>query len=143
MKSRKQTGVRKSIKRGKLDKEEAKCKTTSKETSGITSHKKSTLGTKPTGTNNRPELLDIIEGCRNLGVSKIKTSDFEVEFFLERSLEVGRFEAVDGPIKPKAIDKDLLDDMRLSQLMIDDPFGFEKEILNAEQRRVTDETFEN
>lgn len=98
---------------------------------------------KPTETKKQLELLDIIEGCRKLGVSRIKTYDFEVEFFLERSLEVGRFEAVDDPIAPKPIDKELLDDMRLSQLMIDDPFGFEKEILNAETRRVVDEAFEN
>ena len=98
---------------------------------------------KPTVTRSHHELIYIIENCRNLGVRKIKTHDFEVEFFLERSLEVGRFETVDGPETPSPIDKDLLDDMRLSQLMIDDPFAFEKEILSAETRRVTDEAFEN
>jgi hypothetical protein len=111
--------------------------------SGIISPKKSTRGTRLTEIKTDLNLLKIIEGCRNLGVSKIKTIDFEVEFFLERSLEVGQFEAVDSPKAPNPIDKELIDDMRMSQLMIDDPFAFEREIINAEQRRVTDAAFKN
>lgn len=87
--------------------------------------------------------LGIIEGCRNLGVSKIKTSDFEVEFFLERSIEVGNFQDPEVPKKPTSIDKDLMEEVRLSQLMIDDPFGFEREVLQAEQRRVIDDAVQN
>lgn len=110
---------------------------------GKTSQTRSPRGTKRTGANTKSKLLGIIEGCRNLGVSKIKTPDFEVEFFLERSQEVGNFEAADEIKPPKNIDKDLLEEVRLSQLMIDDPFGFEREVLQAEQRRVIDEAVQN
>jgi len=44
---------------------------------------------------------------------------------------------------PTAIDRELLNDVRLSQLMIDDPFEFEREILNAEQRKAFHEAHEN
>ena len=88
---------------------------------------------KPTGI----ELLDILSACRKLGVNKIRTKEFDVEFFLESE----KFEEVQS--RPKPIDKGILDDVRLSQLMIDDPFGFEKEILNAEERGAQHGTFEN
>lgn len=104
---------------------------------------KSQRGTKPTATNKRYKLLGIIDECRKLGVSKIKTSDFEVEFFLERSQEVGNFTDSNEIKTPTAIDKELLNDVRLSQLMIDDPFGFEREVLNVEQRRAFNEAHEN
>lgn len=78
-----------------------------------------------------------------MGVSKIKTSEFEVEFFLERSQEVGDFVNHDEIKSPTSIDKDLMDDVRLSQMMIDDPFGYEREVLNAEQRRAFNEAHEN
>ncbi len=105
--------------------------------------KKSMPGTNCTETSKYGEFLGIIEGCRNLGVSKVKTPDFEVEFFLEKSVEVGDFEDVGIPKKPTSIDKDLMEEVRLSQLMIDDPFGFEREVLQAEQRRVVDEAVQN
>lgn len=41
---------------------------------------------------------------------------------------------------PSPVDKSILDDVRLSQLMIDDPFGFEAEILQAESKGVMNET---
>lgn len=40
---------------------------------------------------------------------------------------------------PSPVDKELLEDVRLSQLMIDDPFGFEREILQAEAKRSVNE----
>lgn len=99
---------------------------------------------KPTETSKRYKLLGIINECRKLGVSKIKTSEFEVEFFLERSQEIGNFVDVVNDIKkPTSLDKDLMNDVRLSQLMIDDPFGFESEVILAEQRRILDETVQN
>lgn len=104
---------------------------------------KSQRGTKCTETSKRYKLLGIINECRKLGVSKIKTQEFEVEFFLERSQEVGDFTDINEIKKPTAIDKELLDDVRMSQLMIDDPFGFEREVLNAEQRRAFHEAHEN
>lgn len=98
---------------------------------------------KCTGTSKRYKLLGIIDECRKLGVSRIKTAEFEVEFFLERSQEVGDFTDFSEPKKPTAIDKELLNDVRLSQLMIDDPFEYEREVLNAEQRRAFHEAHEN
>lgn len=42
-----------------------------------------------------------------------------------------------GQTKPNvAFDSGLLDDLRLSQLMIDDPVSFEREIINAQTRQV-------
>lgn len=98
---------------------------------------------KPTETSKRYKLLGIISECRKLGVSKIKTSDFEVEFFLEAAKEFGNFTDDTEIKKPTAIDSELLNDVRLSQLMIDDPFGFEREVLNVEQRRAFHEAHEN
>lgn len=68
-----------------------------------------------------------------MGVSRIKTSEFEVEFFLERSQEVGDFVDSFAASTPKNIDKELLNDVRMSQLLIDDPFAFEREVINADQ----------
>lgn len=104
---------------------------------------KSQRGMKSTETSKRYKLLGIITECRKLGVSKIKTADFEVEFFLERSQEVGDFVDFNEPKKPMSIDKDLMNDVRLSQLMIDDPFSFENEVIRAEQRRLVDEAVQN
>jgi hypothetical protein len=112
-------------------------------TNGKTSETKSRHGTKHTETSKRYKLLGIINECRKLGVSKIKTTEFEVEFFLERSQEVGDFVDANEMKKPAAIDKELMDEVRMSQLMIDDPFGFEREVLNAEQRRAFHEAHEN
>jgi hypothetical protein len=116
---------------------------TVKKTSGKTLGTKSQRGTKPTETGKRYKLLGIINECRKLGVSKIKTSEFEVEFFLERSQEFGNFVNDNEMKSPTAIDRELLNDVRLSQLMIDDPFEFEREILNAEQRKAFHEAHEN
>jgi hypothetical protein len=44
---------------------------------------------------------------------------------------------------PSPVDKSILDDVRLSQLMIDDPFGFEHEILQAEAKRGINEAVQN
>jgi hypothetical protein len=56
---------------------------------------------------------------------------------------VGDFVDANEPSKPNAIDKDLMNDVRLSQLMIDDPFSFENEVIRAEQRRVLDADLQN
>lgn len=104
---------------------------------------KSQRGTKCTAASKRYKLLGIINECRKLGVSKIKTPEFEVEFFLERSQEVINLVDPNEIKKPVSIDKELLNDVRLSQLMIDDPFGFESEVIRAEQRRVLDEAVQN
>lgn len=94
-------------------------------------------------TSKKYKLLGIIDGCRKLGVSKIKTPEFEVEFFLERSQEVGDFVDISEPTKPSPIDKELLNDVRMSQLMIDDPFSFEREVIEAEQRRLMNDAVQN
>jgi hypothetical protein len=117
--------------------------TVKRKTNGKPSGTKSKHGTKPTETGKRYKLLGIINECQKLGVSRIKTAEFEVEFFLERSQEVGNFVNYNEIKSPTSIDKDLMDDVRLSQLMIDDPFGYEREVLNAEQRRSFHEAHEN
>lgn len=117
--------------------------TIKRKTTGKASETKSQRGTKCTGTSKKYKLLGIINECRKLGVSRIKTQEFEVEFFLERSQEVGDFVDANELVKPNAIDKDLMNDVRLSQLMIDDPFSFENEVIRAEQRRVLDADLQN
>jgi len=76
----------------------------------------------------------------------IQQGDFGINVFGYEGtevVEVGDFEDVGIPKKPTSIDKDLMEEVRLSQLMIDDPFGFEREVLQAEQRRVVDEAVQN
>ena len=102
---------------------------------------------KPTETNAYHDILGIIERCQILGVSKLKMDGFEVEFFLERTQEYGNFvshETIEEENNtPKAIDKQLLEEIRLSQLMIDDPMGFEREIIQQEQRNAAHEGVQN
>lgn len=116
---------------------------TVKKTNGKTSETKSQHGTKCTETSKRYKLLGIIKECRKLGVSKIKTNEFEVEFFNNENQTIVPLLNVEEIKKPNSIDKELLNDVRLSQLMIDDPFGFESEIVQAEQRRIIDEAVQD
>lgn len=82
------------------------------------------------------EILQIISSCRQFGVQRLKVYDVEVDFFPERQKD-----AV-ADIKSPVDDK-LMDDVRLSQLMIDDPYGFEREMISIEQRRMMDEAVQN
>ena len=101
----------------------------------------------PTETNHYDRILGIIERCQILGVSKLKMPGVEVEFFLERSQELGNFvshETIEEENNtPKAIDKQLLEEIRLSQLMIDNPLGFEDEIVQQAQRSAVNEGVQN
>jgi hypothetical protein len=44
---------------------------------------------------------------------------------------------------PNAFDRDLLEDLRASQLLIDDPHGFEREQIISQLRSGIDETVQN
>lgn len=78
------------------------------------------------------ELMQIISSCRQIGVHKMKFYEIEVEFFPEKEKE-----PID--LGKTTIDDKIIDDFRMSQLMIDDPYSFEKEMISLEQRRLLDE----
>lgn len=102
-------------------------------------------GTKPMGTS---DICRIIEACSINGVSRIKTAEFEIEFWPQskdepepqeyswKKDEPGFLGAKDifENTAPQSVDKDMLEDLRLSQLMIDDPFGFEREMILAQRK---------
>lgn len=111
------------------------------------------------------EICTIIETCAKVGVGRMKLPGIEISFrenFLyspQQNYLSGPTENVDpqyglnegpaspvsehnfrtqsAPQKPK-IDTDLLDDMRRSQLMMDDPAAFEQEIIAAHMRSPDD-----
>lgn len=62
----------------------------------------------------------------------MKLADFEVEFFPEKEKDIQQ-------LGKTTIDDKIMDDFRLSQLMIDDPYGYEKEMISLENRRLLDE----
>lgn len=95
----------------------------------------------------------IIETCAKLGVSTLKWGDLEVKFTSPSLEYVGQEEPLDlsknftpltephesvshdGTNKSVLIDKALLEDIELSQLMLDDPMAFEQQMVDAELRR--------
>ena len=111
-------------------------------------------------------LCAIIEACANGGVSELKFGNVEVKFYpkftqtLDPTLSPTENSAMPEPFQfmpsamqdsrqlptqsNNAFDKDLLEDLRVSQLMIDDPHGFEREIVNSHLRGdVSNETIQN
>lgn len=94
-------------------------------------------------------LFDIISHCRENGVSRLKTDEFEFELYEwvnEKSVHkkyCPEDYKKENPETPNAIDRELVEEMRLSQLMIDDPFAFEREIITSENRRFLNEDHEN
>lgn len=98
------------------------------------------------------EILSIIERCDSHNVSELKLGAFELKFktgykenvSLPNFIQHSNLPDSDAKFEtPSPVDKELLEDVRLSQLMIDDPFGFEKELLNAEAKRSINEDTEN
>lgn len=79
-------------------------------------------------------MFEVMEKCRQFNVTKIKTKDFEIEFG-----PCDNAQRLEGPAVTKKIDSELMEDIRMSQMMIDDPFGFEKELIKQENRRFMDE----
>lgn len=102
-------------------------------------------------------LCDIIESCAKSGVVKLKFDNVEIDFSPQYPQPVqatnpvtvaplsigvqqasGQISQTDNPF-----DRDLLEDLRTSQLMIDDPHGFEREQIIAQLRSGIDETVQN
>ncbi len=118
--------------------------------------RKSTRGTKPTVANNN--LCAIIEACAKGGVVKLKFDNIEIDFSPQHTLPVEAMPPVTvSPLvygaqkdigqntleRPMPFDRDLLDDLRTSQMMIDDPHGFEREQIIAQLRSGVGETVQN
>ena len=104
----------------------------------------------PMGVDNL-NLCAIISACAKGGVSELKFGVVEVRFFNPTSTPthdtpamaigaVTQFQEISAtpesgrPTSVNSFDRELLDDLRLSQLMIDDPQGFEREIVNSHLR---------
>lgn len=97
--------------------------------------------TNKTGSLSIEQYADMIKVARSHGVSKLKFRDLELEFYPDHG-ELGPKDDVDLPktqippmspasdTKP-AVDQDLLEDMRRTQLLLDDPMAFEQEMITA------------
>lgn len=100
---------------------------------------------------NLDEILSIIERCDSHNVSELRLGTFEIKFKsgYKENVSLPNFTVYQTPDSetkiesPSPVDKELLEDVRLSQLMIDDPFGFELEIMAAEAKRSIDEAAQN
>lgn len=97
-------------------------------------------------------LCDIINACAKGGVSELKFGSVEVKFFnpstpaqAQLAMDIGAVPpqydtpAMQASRQPEtksinAFDKDLLEELRMSQLLYDDPHGFEREIVNSHLR---------
>lgn len=98
-----------------------------------------------------PESISsIIEACAKCGVMSLKWHDLEVTFAVPGQpvtaydLPKTTFDGYASPaseqelaVDPRVstVDKELLEDMRRSQLMIDDPLSYEQEVIDAHIRR--------
>jgi len=88
-------------------------------------------------------LCAIIEACAKGGVSQMKFGGIELYFFRPEIKEdapppqvLGYNAGPQVPDKKSAsFDPDVLEDLRISQLMIDDPHGFEQEIIDSHLSR--------
>lgn len=90
----------------------------------------------------------ILEACKNSGVVTLKCGELEVNFaspgLIPVDLGVSAPYTLPNPSSPaplasvpqqtELIDKEMLEEMRLSQLMIDDPEQFEQEIIDSHTR---------
>jgi len=105
---------------------------------GRTSAPKLTSGTPPTGVDNY-SLCAIIEACSKSGVTSLKFGDVEIQFGAQvpKTFEYayGPAESEGAPKRAPAFDEDLREEMRLEQLLIDDPHGFESEIITSHLSR--------
>lgn len=102
------------------------------------------------------EICNLLEKCAMLGVSELTTGELTVKFSTNQSNTVADtpdlsppviVDSTKAPIYPdtphvregspdqiQMVDPQLLDDMRKSQLLIDDPVGFENEMIDAHLR---------
>lgn len=107
-------------------------------------------------------LCDIIRACSDSGVRKLKFSDIEIEFKdYSQPQVIQPIQAMDQvstsyptytqatqasgqhTCQTQPFDRDLLEDLRTSQLLIDDPHGFEQEQITAQMKGVLNEAVQN
>jgi hypothetical protein len=98
------------------------------------------------------DLPAILEACKKAEVSTLKCGDIEVTFRSPTALvhttgylatddlttlpsTFTNYSPVSEQPKIETVDRDLLEDMRRSQLMIDDPMSFEQEMIDEYTRR--------
>jgi len=88
------------------------------------------------------DLCRIIETCHTNGVSRIKVSGIEIDFGASVPFVVPDY----GPSLPvraegndTVLDEGLMEQARLNQLIIDDPLGYEQEMIDSltEQQRMS------
>jgi hypothetical protein len=89
---------------------------------------------------NSKDLCRIIEACNLNGVTKLKFGDVEITFGPVATLDLPKIspqivypEAREDqtPDKMSPIQKDLLEEARTSQLLVDDPVAFEQEMIDG------------
>ena len=107
-------------------------------------------GMKHTGVDNY-NLCDIINACAKGGVSELKFGNVEVRFYPHQTQDDTRLAAANVPVtrfdvsalqdsepttrfRNSSEDSSLLDELRQTQLMIEDPVGFEREIIDSHLR---------
>jgi len=115
-------------------------------------------GSAPSGTTSTAvenlSIVSIIETCAKSGVSRLKLGDIEICFKDETNhktvsvnpglsataslpnpqvLSEESLESTPRDLRETSIpyDRELQENLRVNQLMIDDPFGFEREIINS------------
>lgn len=90
------------------------------------------------------DICAIIEACTKAGVVSLKWRDLEVTFQvpgLSATTDLPKTYMPEfappesGQASIAMVDKDLLDDMRRSQLLLDDPAGFEQEVIDSHLRQ--------
>lgn len=92
------------------------------------------------------DICAIIKSCSQNGVTVFRFGDLSLQF---EPIEISRSPVAmpdwpKAPYHPEAsavaqekleqVDKNLVEDMRLSQLLIDDPLGYEQEMIDAHMR---------
>lgn len=148
---RKQSGRKRSTKPGKLNSEEVKL-TEGKRRVGRPLGTKSKPGTThtvlDTGKFDSNGIVSIINACHSNEVTEFSYNGLRIRFKGHTENDglskttftfASQPESVATVESPSPVDRELLEDVRLSQLMIDDPFGFEREILQAEAKRSVNE----
>lgn len=126
------------------------------------------VGSKRSKPFTTDELCRIIERCATVGVAQLKLDDIELSF-RDNFLYTPQQSFLDGPAanvdlpesvntppaspvsehnfrnnhRMSMVDPDLLDDMRRTQLMIDDPAAYEQEMIRAHMRQDPDEAAQN
>jgi len=81
------------------------------------------------------KIIDIIDRCKSTNVKSLKYGNLEIEF-TGNSVPITEFNqtaSTNPETAPKAVaaDKELTEDTRLAQLMMDDPPAFEQEVIDS------------